>query len=612
MRFPPEFLDEIRTRLPVSQVVGRRVRLQRRGREHVGLSPFNKEKTPSFTVNDDKGFYHCFSSGEHGDIFAFLMKTEGLDFAEAVERLAGEAGLALPERSAADHAEHRRQAGFRDAVEAACRFFEEQLWLPAGARALGYLRGRGLADAAIKGFRLGYAPADRRALLRGLEGVGIAADLAVDAGIARRPDDGGAPYSFFRNRIMFPVGDLRDRVVGFGARLIDGDGPKYINSPDGPLFHKGSLLYSQLRARTAARAGSPVLVVEGYMDVIALVSAGFDGAVAPLGTAFTENQAEALWRFAETPTLCFDGDTAGQQAAGRAAERVLPLLRPDHTVRVALLPPGKDPDDLVRAGGASAVKAVLDRTLSLADVLWDLEVGRHRMDGPEGRAGLERALEAQARRISDPTVQSYYLREFRRRLSEAFPWRSGRPRADRGGHPWAPPKPGAVGLGPRPRGGGQVPSVEAVLLATVIRFPERFEAVAEPFATLSFDDSSLKRLHDQVCRDLSRQPDLDSVQLAAHVAEAGLQSAVDDLLQRLVDGPERQGDGLAQFLRPGAAPEAVETGWVTFWQRWEEARIARDREAAADSVRRDATESNWNRVRALQAQAENYRRSEGK
>ena len=259
MRFPPEFLDEIRARLPVSQVVGRSVNLQRRGREFVGLSPFNKERTPSFTVNDEKGFYHCFSSQEHGDIFTYLMKTQGLSFAEAVERLAGEAGLEVPQQNEREREQSRRRADALTALDAACRFFQAELKSAAGRSALDYLRGRGLDDDAVETFRLGFAPPDSQALLKALAGIGIGEELAIEAGLARKPDDGRAAYSFFRNRVVFPVADARDRVVGFGARLMAGEGPKYINSADSPLFQKGHLLYGLSRARRAAPLGSGAL-----------------------------------------------------------------------------------------------------------------------------------------------------------------------------------------------------------------------------------------------------------------------------------------------------------------------------------------------------------------
>ena len=601
MRYPPEFLDEIRTRLPVSRVVGRSVALQRRGREFVGLSPFNKEKTPSFTVNDEKGFFHCFSSQEHGDIFGFLMKTEGLGFAEAVERLAGEAGLEVPVQGPEDQERARRRSGVLDALEAACRFFQTRLREADGRAAVDYLRGRGLDDDAAQTFRLGYAPADSQALLRALATVGIAEDLAIEAGLAKRPDDGRAAYAFFRNRVVFPVGDARDRVVGFGARLIDGDGPKYINSPDGPVFQKGTLLYGLARARRAAHGGAPVIVAEGYMDVIALVRAGFNAAVAPLGTALTERQAQVLWGLAPEPILCFDGDAAGRRAAGRAAERVLPLLRPDHSVRVALLPPGQDPDDLIRTEGAGAMQSVLDRALPLAEVLWELECGRHRLDRPEGRAGLQAGLDAQADRIGDPTVARFYRGEFRDRVRAAFtPVRDGPPtRALRRTGAGSPPP-----FGPRPsRSRGRALSPELMILGLMTVQPDRFEAVAEDFGALNFDEPELARLHQALCTVLMNGPDLDSAGLSDHLAQIGMNRIVARLRTQIQDAGFDWKGAVAQ-------PEQFDLAWQRAWRAMEKRRIEQELADVTAELRQRASPAMLDRQRALIEQRELYRRME--
>ncbi|MGY9107906.1 MAG: DNA primase, partial [Alphaproteobacteria bacterium] len=311
--------------MPVSDVCGKRVKLQKRGREFVGLSPFNNEKSPSFTVNDQKGFYHCFSSGKHGDVFSFVMATEGLSFPEAVEKLARQVGMEVPQETPQERARTEKRAGLHDVMEAACKVFERSLDEPGGKAARSYLEGRGLDNDTIRGFRLGYAP-QGNAMRVALEGNGITEALLLEGGLLRRPDDGRAAYPFFRDRVIFPITDRRGRVIGFGGRMMgDGNAAKYINSPDTPLFDKGRTLYNLADARQAAHDGHEVIVAEGYMDVIALVSAGFKGAVAPLGTALTETQLGELWRLAPEPILCFDGDAAGGRAAMRAAERALAL-----------------------------------------------------------------------------------------------------------------------------------------------------------------------------------------------------------------------------------------------------------------------------------------------
>ncbi len=392
MRFPPNFLDELRARLPVSEVVGRRVRLKRAGREWKGLSPFNKEKTPSFFVNDQKASWFDFSAGRNGDIFDFVMATEGVEFPEAVERLAAMAGVPMPVATQEAEAEQRHRRGLHDVIELAAKFFEVTLASRAGAKARGYLADRGLEPATQLKFRLGYAPPDRFALKECLGGQGVSVELMVEAGLLVAGDDIPVPYDRFRDRVMFPISDLRGRVVAFGGRALDKDAPaKYLNSPETPLFHKGGLLYNAAPARAAANDGAPLIAVEGYIDVIAMVTAGFPATVAPLGTALTDDQLGLLWRMADEPILCFDGDAAGRRAAYRAVDLALPSLRPGKSLLFATLPDGQDPDDLVRAGGRAAISDVLASARPLADVLWTRETESGRFDTPERRAGTRGA-----------------------------------------------------------------------------------------------------------------------------------------------------------------------------------------------------------------------------
>ncbi|MEE3626779.1 DNA primase [Nitrospirillum sp. BR 11752] len=420
MALPPQFLEELRNRLTLSDVVMRRVRLQRAGREFRAPCPFHNEKTPSFYVNDQKGFFHCFGCGAHGDVIGFVMRNDNLSFMEAVEALAPEAGLTVPKASPQERERFEREKSLYDLVERATRWFEGQLRAPVGRHGLAYLRGRGLDDEAMARFRLGYAPSDGAGLRAELVTAGYTEADMVEAGLFKRPDDGRAPFPFFRNRVLFPVTDRRGRVVAFGGRILEGEGPKYINSAENPLFHKGDILYGMSRARQAAADGKPVIVTEGYMDVIASVMAGFEGAVAPLGTALTETQIQALWKLApegqRMPILCFDGDNAGRRAAFRAVERVLPLLMPDHSVRVAFMPEKEDPDSLIRAGGAAAFQAVLDRARPLTDVLWDMEAAERDLAQPDAQAGMQAALEAQLERIPDARVRNAYHRAFKDRL----------------------------------------------------------------------------------------------------------------------------------------------------------------------------------------------------
>src|SRR6476659_7458897 len=328
MRFTPEFLEELRARLPVSEVVGRRVKLKRAGREWKGLSPFQQEKTPSFTVNDQKGFYHDFSSGKHGDIISFLMETEGVGFAEAVERLASMAGLALP-AATPDAAKHeQRRKTLYDVMELATKFFADTLASRNGAKARGYLGDRAISPSVQVQFRIGYAPGERFALKEHLGSHGIPVEDMVEAGLLIAGDDIPVPYDRFRDRVMFPITDMRGRVIAFGGRALEKDAQaKYLNSPETPLFHKGDNLYNHAPARQASHDGAPIVAVEGYVDVIAMVNAGYPATVAPLGTALTEDQLGLLWKMADEPILCFDGDSAGRRAAYRAVDLALPLIK---------------------------------------------------------------------------------------------------------------------------------------------------------------------------------------------------------------------------------------------------------------------------------------------
>src|SRR5215216_5588 len=518
MRFPPAFLDELRARLPVSEVVGRRVKLKKAGREWKGLSPFNREKTPSFTVNDQKGFFHDFSSGKHGDIFGFVMETEGLTFPEAVERLAGLAGLAIPTASKdADEREQRRKS-LHEVMELAAKFYEATLAGRAGAHARGYLADRGLEPATQLKFRLGYASGERFALKEHLGATGVAVDDMVETGLLIAGDDIAVPYDRFRDRVMFPITDLRGRVVAFGGRALQKDAPaKYLNSPETPLFHKGATLYNLAAARAATHQGAPLIVAEGYIDVIALTRAGFPATVAPLGTALTEDQLGLLWKMADEPILCFDGDPAGQRAAYRVVDLALAALRAAKSLRFAALPQGQDPDDLVRAGGAEAAREVVAGALPLAAMLWARETEGANFDTPERRAALEGRLGAILDTIPDPVIRKYYRDDMAARVRALFapppgrdlrnvaPFRGrGAPQTKRGSQRYGPgsnfrtlsgnPNGMAVPVStprlaasPMVRGyRNALPAREALLLMAVLSHPWLLDRHAEELAELEF------------------------------------------------------------------------------------------------------------------------------
>lgn len=421
MKFPPSVLEEIKARLPVSAVVGKRVRLAKAGREWKGLSPFNAEKTPSFFVNDQKGSFFDFSSGKNGDIFKFVMETEGLSFPEAVEKLASEAGVALPKVSVEAQVQEEKRKGLHEVVELAARFFEAELQSERGGLARRYLSGRGLEAQARQLFRMGYAPPDRFALRDHLAGKGVGADAMMETGLLVHGEEIAVPYDRFRDRIMFPIHDARGRVVAFGGRAMSADVPaKYLNSPETPLFHKGALLFNHHNARKAAHDTGQVIVVEGYVDVIAMTLAGFPQVVAPLGTALTEDQLGLLWRMAEEPVICLDGDKAGRKAAGRAIDLALPMLEPGKSLSFALLPEGQDPDDLARSGGKQAVAEVIGAAKPLVDMLWAREFEASQLDTPERRAAFERRVKEPLGLIRDEATRRHYRREIDERVGQLF------------------------------------------------------------------------------------------------------------------------------------------------------------------------------------------------
>ena len=434
MRFPPHLLDDIRARLPISQVVGRRVTWDKRksnpGRgDWWACCPFHGEKTPSFHAEDRKGRYHCFGCGVSGDHFTFLVEAEGLSFPDAVVQLAAEAGVPLPERDPDSERREAERASLHDVLERAARFFESALQGPDGAKARAYLRERGIAPDLQKRFRLGYAPASRSALKEHLAGAGVVQEGMIEAGLLVSGDDIPVSFDRFRDRIMFPITDSRGRVIAFGGRALSADAQaKYLNSPETPLFSKSRVLYNAQGARAASRKGGHVVAVEGYIDVIACVAAGFEATVAPLGTALTEDQLRLLWVMADEPILCFDGDEAGLKAAFRAIDVALPLLAPGKSLRFALLPDGQDPDDLIRVKGAEAFEQVLSSAEPLAKMIVSRESQGEDFTRPERRAAFETRLYALAAMIGDRSVSRHYRDYFRLRMSELFWGSDGRNR----------------------------------------------------------------------------------------------------------------------------------------------------------------------------------------
>jgi len=563
VRYPPQILEEIRTRLPVSAVVGKRVRLKKAGREWKGLSPFNAEKTPSFYVNDQKQFYHCFSSGKHGDIFTFLMETEGLSFPEAVERLAAEAGVPLPKMTREDRAEEVKRRSLYDVMEMAAEFFEGSLQGRFGAKARDYLAGRQLSRETQARFRIGYAPPERYALRDYLAEKGISIEMMEEAGLLVSGEDIKIPYDRFRDRVMFPICDVRGRVIAFGGRAMSADVPaKYLNSPDTPLFNKGRLLYNHHLARQAAHDKGTVIAVEGYVDVISLSVAGFPHAVAPLGTALTEDQLTLLWRMADEPILCFDGDKAGQRAAYRALDLALPNLSPGKSLRFALLPEGQDPDDLARSGGAAAVERVLSSARPLVDILWAREMEAGPLDTPERRAALERRLRESLALIRDETLKRYYREEVESRISALNPdSRQGRfnrqgggARRDRRGASHTLPSARLsvsplLARSPLFTGGSAESPREAVILCTFLSHPELLQNHAETLAGLELEGRSSQMLRNLLLDGAASGEPADISVMRARLERAGVAPLAERLVSLVRPGDRWMLDPHADLLR---------------------------------------------------------------
>jgi DNA primase len=561
MAFPPGFLDELRSRVSLADLVGKHVKLTRKGREYGGLCPFHNEKTPSFYVVEDKGFFHCFGCGAHGDAIGFLMRHQHLDFLEAIERLAGIAGVQVPQQTPQEREKAQRQKTLLEALAAAAKFYEERLWSPAGRAGREYLAGRGLDEETMRRFRLGWAGEDRNALRRALTPE-FPLPLLMEAGLLHASDYGGEPYDYFRERVIFPIGDRAGRVIAFGGRALGDAQPKYLNSPEHPLFEKGRVLYGLSAARVnsakeAEAGGAGAIVTEGYMDVIALHRAGFNTAVAPLGTALTEAHLAELWRLAPEPVLCFDGDAAGQRAALRALNRALPLLKPGQSLRFVTLPSGDDPDSLIRNSGPAAFEQVLGAAKPLAEMLWQSELAAKSIATPERRADLERRVMVQAGLIADRTVQA----EYRRFLRDKF-FSLGRPKfqggkfagksrqftrlpappigALRGDAPPPPPAPGR-----RQR---------EVLIGMLLEHPFLIAEAHEDIAALDFPEPELDSLRRAILETDTGLQGLDADDLRQHLGQNGFAMTVDAVSRALA--------AHAKFLSRVPGAEGVRQSWL--------------------------------------------------
>ena len=586
MSLSPRFLDELRNRLTLSEVIGKRIKVTRAGREHKACCPFHHEKTPSFTINDDKQFYHCFGCGAHGDIIGFVMNHDNISFIDAVEKLASDAGMQVPKPTAQEAAKARNEKDLYTLLEDTTVFFEQYLRLPRNEDALKYLLDRGLSMETISEFRIGFAPEDGQVVRKHLLSKGFEDKDMIKAGVLKPSTRGGDPYTFFRDRIMFPVPDRRGRIVAFGGRVLpehirpptrnDFTPPKYINSSETPLFHKGRMLYGEPTARRAAADGQNIVLVEGYLDVIACAQAGVRSALAPMGTAVTEEQIVAMWEmipdYNKVPILCFDGDNAGRKAASRVAERLLPLLEPGRSVSFAFMPDGEDPDSLIKAKGVKGLQAILARSISLFDFIWNSYIMGREFKTPEMRAGVIQQLNNEVARIANKDVQVHYSSLLKEKISNTFFARKNFSNQSRGGGRFdqknnsrpilmrpAAPKSHARALYSR------------VLLAGIVNHPHIFDGVEDVLLEMKFGEYGAERLRQAVIMYLSdgdewKKNPLDFVQ---HLKNSGHSQEIGDICNESVYVH-------ASFCSPSAQSEDVQSRWLEYWKDGNAAGLERE------------------------------------
>jgi DNA primase len=593
MALPASFLDELRVRTPLAGLIGRRVRLARSGKQWKGCCPFHGEKSPSFYVYDDG--YHCFGCGAHGDAISFVMQSQGLSFMEAVSQLAAEAGLDVPKPTPEAAEAERRRLDVVGVLQAVQAHYQRRLAMPDARAARDYLAGRGLTEETIARFGLGWA-GERGGLTADMARQGISLEQLTEAGLIRRDEETGRSFELFSHRVMFPIHDRRGVIISFGGRILGSGQPKYLNGPDTAVFSKRRNLYGLDLARERVRSGATLVVVEGYMDVIAAAQAKLSGAVAPLGTALTKEQLDELWRVSPCPVLCFDGDAAGAKAATRAMELALPMLTPDRSLKFATLPAGEDPDSLVRKGGASAFQGVLDIARSPADALYEMlrsEVGGAT---PEQRAALRTRLVESAARIGDKSLAGEYRSALLDRFFASRP-RAGRPGASQRDARWDK-RPGAWNPAPvlrAPRAhlhqDGTTAERTRILAAILLRHPFLLNEVFQAYSNLPLDPP-LERLRTAMDAWAETAAALDSAGLIDHLTKSGLESEVRHVL---AEAPMP----LPACASLEAMPAEAEAGW---WHIFGLLNIEHLREevvlAQAETVR-NLTPETWRRQKAL-------------
>jgi len=580
--FPKDFLDEIKIRLPVSVVVGRAVKLKRRGKVYWGLSPFSNEKTPSFSVDDQKAFYHCFSTQEHGDIFNFVMKTQRLSFPEAVEYLANEAGLEVPKLNSKEIAQTRNRNELLKIVEIATKFYENQLFSDKGKQARDYLLKRGVSDDIIRKFRIGYAPGNNE-LKNNFRNLSIPEKLLFEARLLSNSSKTKESYDFFRNRIVFPIMDITGRPIAFGGRVLGEGQPKYLNSSDSLIFHKRNSLYGLSIANEIPIENDEVIVTEGYMDVLVLFQADIRNAVASLGTALTEQQIKLLWRSSSEPVLCFDGDEAGRKAALRVAERSMSILRPGNSIKFSLLPAGKDPDDIVTKKGKRAFEDIVKSAIPLSEMIWLNLISNREFDTPERRAALEKEAYELVGMISDNSVKIQYKNFFREKLFSFFKRKS-------------------LGFSKKMNNfSANIPAAnevsphlmrQKILLATLLSHPELFDEIEERLGSMQFSDLRLDIMRREVLKHLSISSGIEFLETKRHLTSLGFIDEFNELISNEIFTH-------AGFARPDADIDNARRGWNETYLLCKREDLERDIQIAAEDFKKNPSEANYTRFEKL-------------
>lgn len=620
MAITPQFLEQLKDRLPLSDIIAKRLKLVRAGREYKACCPFHKEKSPSFYVNNDKGFYHCFGCGAHGDVVGFTMAHDNLSFIEAVEALVAQAGMQMPQQTHEDIERAEKQKSLYAVLEATTKFYEAQLHDPRNKEVLAYIRGRGFRDETIASFRLGYSPQNGEDLRQYLLKEQFTDGDMIEAGLFKTSQHGGAPYAFFRDRLMFPVADKRGRVVAFGGRVLpesirppsmSGDKPpKYINSAETPLFHKGHMVYAESHARAAAAQGQPIVVVEGYLDVIACNQAGIKGAVAPLGTALTEDQMQTLWRGIpqqeKNIILCFDGDNAGRRAAERAVERALPILKPSHSISFVFLPDGEDPDTFVQKEGVGALQAMFANPLTLLDMIWNMAVAGKNFATPESRAGLAEHLDSVISPIADSNLRYHFRKMLQEKQFASFRSKTKNQNSNIE----------TLRIG-KVRGDTNVQKQEFALLGTLYHRPDIWEGLDDIWFNINMTEPENQGFFEQICTIATEYARGSAGEGAAEGAEMLDISAIKRHLDNGNFGAliEKFGSPnfflLAPFARQNVDAGTALAKWRELYSHYENSLLSEDIAGARQQWAATLDDSDSERLLELQRMRKGQMRDEG-